>query len=235
MIVFLLISAAFTTFGQNITDAGVEKPFIEVTGTAEKEIIPDEIYIAITIRERNEGREKITIDKQEADLLEALKNIGISVENLSLSDANADYIRVRWTKKDVITKAGYVIKVGDAQTVGKVFEKLDELKIEDAYISKVSHSKLEEFKKDVRIMAIKAAKEKADYLLAAIGQQTGKALKVYEVLNPRMDETNINIRGARTESSLNYIEGVKVKEVDKEIQFQKIKLQAAIYVKFGID
>ena len=84
-------------------------------------------------------------------------------------------------------------------------------------------------------MAIKAAKEKADYLLAAIGQQTGKALKVYEVLNPRMDETNINIRGARTESSLNYIEGVKVKEVDKEIQFQKIKLQAAIYVKFGID
>ena len=235
--IFLLLTTTFTVFGQTTTDSETEKPYIEVTGTAEKEIIPDEIYIAITIRERHEGKEKITIDKQEADLKEALKSIGVSLDNLSLSDANANYIRVKWSKKDVITKTEYVLKVGNALTVGKVFEKLDELKIVDAYISKVSHSKLEEFKKEVRVMAIKAAKEKADYLLTAIGEQTGKAMKVYEQSPTyEIDDSNLNIRGGRSESSFYYVDGIKMSESDKDkiIQFQKIKLQAAIYVKFEI-
>ncbi|PKP46668.1 MAG: hypothetical protein CVT95_06675 [Bacteroidetes bacterium HGW-Bacteroidetes-12] len=63
MTIFLLLTATFTVFGQTTTDSEVEKRYIEVTGTAEKEIIPDEIYISITIRERHEGKEKITIDK----------------------------------------------------------------------------------------------------------------------------------------------------------------------------
>ena len=154
---------------------------------------------------------------------EALKSIGINLDNLSLSDANANYIRVKWTKKDVITKNEYVLKVGDAITVGKVFEKLDELKIIDAKISKVSHSKIEEFKKEVRIMAIRAAKEKADYLLSAIGEQTGKPLKVYENSTYSIDNSNLNVRGSRSESSLYYIDGIKMKQSDKDkiIQFMK--------------
>ena len=236
MTILLLLTATFTVFGQTTTESEVEKPYIEVTGTAEKEIIPDEIYISITIRERHEGKEKITIDKQEADLKEALKSIGISLDNLSLSDANANYIRVKWTKKDVITKTEYVLKVGDALTVGKVFEKLDELKIVDAEISKVSHSKLEQFKKEVRIMAIKAAKEKADYLLTAIGEQTGKAMKVFEQSPTyKIDDSNLNIRNARNVSSYYVGEGkMSISDKDKIIQFQKINLQAAIYVKFEI-
>lgn len=236
MTILLLLTATMTVFGQTTSDNEKEKPYIEVTGTAEKEIIPDEIYIAITIRERQEGKEKITIDKQEADLKDVLTSIGVSLDNLSLSDANANYIRVKWTKKDVITKNEYVLKVSDALTVGKVFEKLEELKIVDANISRVSHSKLEDFKKEVRIMAIKAAKEKADYLLTAIGEQTGKALKVYESPTHKIDDTMLNVRGARGESSVYYIDGIKMSESDKDkiIQFQKIKLQAAIYVKFEI-
>lgn len=235
--ILLLLIATKTVFGQATSDKEIEKPYIEVTGTAEKEIIPNEIYITITIRERQEGKEKITIDKQEADLKEALKSIGVSLDNLSLSDANANYIRVKWTKKDVITKNEYVLKVGDALTIGKVFEKLDELKIVEANISRVSHSKLEEFKKEVRIMAIKAAKEKADYLLTAIGEQTGKALKVYEQSpSYKIDDAYLNVRGGRSESSLYYVDGIKMSESDKDkiLQFQKIKLQSAIYVKFEI-
>ncbi|MBL7895332.1 MAG: SIMPL domain-containing protein [Bacteroidia bacterium] len=235
--ILLLLIATKTVFGQATSDKEIEKPYIEVTGTAEKEIIPNEIYITITIRERQEGKEKITIDKQEADLKEALKSIGVSLDNLSLSDANANYIRVKWTKKDVITKNEYVLKVGDALTIGKVFEKLDELKIVEANISRVSHSKLEEFKKEVRIMAIKAAKEKADYLLTAIGEQTGKALKVYEQSpSYKIDDAYLNVRGGRSESSIYYVDGIKMSESDKDkiLQFQKIKLQSAIYVKFEI-
>jgi hypothetical protein len=179
----ILLLLAATVSGQEYSVKENGKPYIEVTGIAEKEITPDEIYISITIRERHEGKNKITIEKREADLKEALQSIGVPLDNLSLSDKNANYIRVKWSKKDVITKAEYILKVEDALTVGKVFEKLDELKIVDAVISKVSHSKIREFKKEVRILAIKAAKEKADYLLNAIGEKTGQALIVRVIID----------------------------------------------------
>ena len=82
MTVLLLLTATVTVFGQTTTENETEKPYIEVTGTAEKEIIPDEIYITITIKERHKGKEKITIEKQEIDLKEALKSIGVSLDNL---------------------------------------------------------------------------------------------------------------------------------------------------------
>lgn len=230
----LFWATTMTLFGQTNVDIDKEKPYIEVTGIAEKEIIPNEIYIAITIKDRNEGKDKITIDKQEADLKEALKSIDIGLDNLYLSDANANYIRVKLTKKDVITRNEYILKVGDALTVGKVFEKLDDLKIVDAYISKVSHSKIEEFKKEVRIMAIKAAKEKADYLLTAIGEQVGKPLIVNESSHYEFDASMVNARSSGSESSNSYSGMMKVGYPDKIIEFRKIKIQAAIYVKFEI-
>ncbi|MCH8330127.1 MAG: SIMPL domain-containing protein [Bacteroidetes bacterium] len=226
--ILLLLTATTSVFAQpNKTDK-IEQPFIEVTGTAENEIIPDEIYIEITLRERHEGKENITIDKQEADLKEALKSIGLDLDDLSLSDAIANYVRVKWRKKDVITKSEYVLKVNDALTVGKVFEKLDELKIEDANILRVDHSKIDSLRKEVRIMAIKAAKDKAIYLLTAIGEQIGKPLIVREsgalpfsnLALPR----NVGISGY-------YSQGY---DADKVIQFQKINLRSSIYVKFEI-
>ena len=61
--VLVLLTSLF--YGQNHLSIPPEKPFIEVVGTAKMEIIPDEIYISITISERDEGREKITILIQE--------------------------------------------------------------------------------------------------------------------------------------------------------------------------
>ena len=234
--ILLLLILTVAVFGQTTNATKEEKSYIEVTGMAEKEIIPNEIYIAITIRERHEGKEKISIEKQEADLKEALKSIDVSLDNLFLSDANANYVRVKWTKKDVITKAEYILKVESALKVAKVFKKLDELKIVDAYISKVSHSKIIEFKKEVRIMAIKAAKEKADYLLEAIGEQRGNALKVYEVnSNYRQNNITANMISSGNENPNAYFGGMEMKSSDKAIvQFKKIKLQASIYVKFEI-
>lgn len=233
----LLLSTTTKVFSQTTTNDQIDQPFIEVTGTAEKEIIPDEIYIAITIRDRNEGKEKITIEKQEEDLKEALKSLGIPLDYLFLSDANANYVRVKLNKKDVVTKNEYVLKVGDALTVGKVFEKLDDLKIIEAYVSRVSHSKLQDYKKEVRIMAITAAKDKADYLLKAIGQETGKAIRVHEPnTSYRMDDSNLNVRGGRSEANYYYVDGLKMNSIDSDkiIQFEKIKLQSSIYVKFEI-
>ena len=239
-LIILFLFIALTVSGQIKSDGKDELPYIEVTGTAEKEVIPNEIFIDIIIREKYSGKNKITIQEQEDKFKAILKSLGIDLSNLSMSGANADYVRVRWQKKDVLTKGEYSLKVTDANLVGKVFQELEKLEITDAFISKVNHSQIESLRKEVKILAIKAAKNKADYLLEAIGQQAGKPLVIKETetypntaVNVRGD--GMTLKGSRTSGSAYYVNGVKIAgSEESEIQFEKIKIQTSIYVKFGI-
>ena len=204
-------------------------PFIEVTGTADMEVIPDEIYIAITIRERNNGNHR-TVKEQEEALKNALKAIGLSLDDLEFSDADANYISIHWLNKKTLSQSRYRLKAQDAYMVGKIFEQLDKLNIQDAYISEVSHSNIKNYKKEVRIKAIKAAKEKADYLLHAIGQKRGKALQVYEHEAGHYDY-KVN-RSIRQQANALF---EQFSHESQKLQFQIIKLQASVFVKFGIE
>jgi uncharacterized protein len=229
----ILIIVASRSYSQTNNSIIEEKPYIEVTGTAEKEIVPDEIYIDIVIREKIEKQIKISVEEQEIKLKESMKLIGLEASNLYLSDANADYVKVRWQKRDVLTKKEYTLKVTNATSVGKVFQELEKLEITNASISKVDHSKMDSLKKEVKIMSIKAAKEKADYLLMAIGELAGKPLIIKETNEAiaRGQIESVNIRGARSENEYDFINGDKL---DRQIQFEKIKIRANIYVKFLI-
>jgi hypothetical protein len=98
----------------------------------------------------------------------------------------------------------------------------------------VSHSAIDSLRTQVRIEAIKAAKEKSDYLLNAIGQKTGKALIISETENSTITRQDIARMPNKT---LNYISGVALFDsIDREaeIEFQKIKLSYSIYTKFAI-
>lgn len=213
-----------------------EKPFIEVNGVAEQEIIPDQIYISIIIREKYENKEKITIESQEEKLKTLLKEINIPTSNLYLSDANADYVKVKFRTKDVLTKKDYTLKLSSATSVGQVFQQLEKLEINDANVSKVSHSKIDSLRKEIRIVAIKAAKNKADYLLNAIGEQTGKPLIVRENSNGNLEYNYNRTSNTRVTSYQNtrFLDDSDKISDDEEIQFQKIKIQSSIYVKFLI-
>lgn len=232
----VLLLTTILTYGQTNAIKSEEAPYIEVTGSAEKEVIPDEIYIGIIIREKYVNKVKITIEEQEDKLKTAVKSLNIDLTNLYLSDANADYVKVRWQKKDVLTKKDYTLKVSTATTVGQVFLELEKLEITDAFISRVNYSKMDSLRKEVKILSIKAAKDKADYLLSAIGEQTGKPLVIKEnEILPNRSLSNVNIRGSRSSETEYFIDGIKVKSEDNnEIQFQKIKIQMSIYAKFSI-
>lgn len=225
---FLISSTALAQ-----TQAVNERPYIEVNGHAERKVVPDEIYLSITIRERESGKDKISVEQQEKEMKEALIAIGINLENLTISDANADYIKVNWSKKDVVSQTEYELKLATADEVGKVMEKLDDLKIHNAYVSRVDHSKMEEFKKEIEIEAIREAKERADYLLTAIGEETGKAIVVTQSNNPVFVTRNdvLQVYDYRGKFGESYDESEKLKN---KIEFRKIEITSNIYVKFEI-
>lgn len=206
--------------------------YIEVTGTAEKEITPDEIHIEICIEERMEKGRKVTIEKQENELKNKLSTIGIPLKNLSVSDLNANIAKIGWWREKVLASANYDLKVNDASKLKDVFKIFDDLKIKQAHINKATHSKIEELKKQNRIDAIKAAKEKSDYLLTAIGQKTGKPIEIREVDSNYQAYAIANYVG-NSYSNRKILS--KESFVRKEnIQFKKLKLSSSIYVKFRI-
>lgn len=229
----LILFSCLQSLGQVVNSDLSCQPYIEVIGTAEKEVVPNEIYIGIVIKERYENRVKLSIESQEEKLRTALVAIGIDISNLYLSDADAGYVRVSWQTKDVLEKRNYTLKVSDAASVGKVFQELEKLQISDAFISGVSHSDIDELKKEIRISAIKAAKEKADYLLNALGEETGKPIFISENKNDV-----VQLRAPAFEGAISYRMSEMIDKVsttpENVIQFQKIKLSANILVRFTI-
>jgi len=231
LLILLAIAEAPNVYGQSKPTESEEKPYIEVVGSADLDIVPDEIFINIILREKIVNKEKVTIEFQEEKLKAALGEIGINLKNLSLSDANSDYVKVKWRTREVIAKREYTLKLMDATSVGRVFEQFDKLEIYDASISKVNHTKLDSLKKVVKIKCIQAAKSKADYLLTAIGEQTGKALIVRE--KEVNSDSEFRAYRGNVQDRTHYDKEI-VKDDMVEIQFSKIKIQAFIYVKFEI-
>lgn len=223
----------FSLHAQNSENLSLNKHFIEVTGTSETEVTPDEIYITITLLERMEGKEKVGIEKQEADLKQLVKELGIDAGNLTLAKADADYRKSRTFKKDLMISKSYLLKINNADLLSKVYERLDNMNAQDAYVSRFTHSKILELQKENRIKAIKAAKEKVEYLLAAIGQQAGPALQITESANFVEDGSYPMPRAAYMNARQSLSESDAGSDA-QEISFKKIKIRSSFLVKYEI-
>jgi len=206
-----------------------EIPFIEVVGSAELEIVPDEIYISFTLKERMDGKNKITIESQEAEVKKQLQKAGFNLDKLSLADASAGFVTVKRKKQEVLAAKNYVMKVETTSEVASVFEVLDEVEALNADISRVAHSEIEKYRKEVKIMAVKAAKEKAGYLLEAIGESVGKPLMIQE--RETYDDIMPMPRMANVKMEMQEETGI---EIVPEISFQKIKLKYSVFARFEI-
>jgi uncharacterized protein len=208
------------------------KGYIEINGVGETEITPDEIYVTITLQERPENREKLGIEKQEEGLKSGIKDLGIELINLSLVSAEVDYRKMKSIKKDAIITKTYTLKIATAEMLNKVYQKLDKINAFDAYVSKVTHSKIQQFTKENRIKAIKAAKEKVDYLLDALNQKAGQALQINEVESYQYEP--YQYRGARAVNYMMKAETDSMENPEEQIAFKKIKITSTFIVKYEI-
>jgi uncharacterized protein YggE len=221
---FLLIGMA--ALAQTSTEP---KPYIEITGTSELKIDPNQIFISI-ILEENTDKSKKDISDQEQNLIKALQSVGIAKENLVVTDVNAHYGKSGFMSKDVVNRKQFELEVKDATEAKKAFEQMDKLNIKNAYISRVDHTEIEEYKKQAKIKAIKAAKDKATYLLEAVGEELGRALIV--------TENSFNVYGNQIRGMANFkfdeYKTDKDRVDDVQIDFKKITISASIYTKWRI-
>ena len=96
--IFVFLFAGFGAFAQHEVFKG--EPFIEVTGTAETEIEPDEITLLVRLKEFEENRSKTDLEKLDKDFLAALKKSGIEKKRLVLADAGSKLDKLGKRDKD---------------------------------------------------------------------------------------------------------------------------------------
>ena len=160
----------------------IEKKSIRVVGSAEMEVIPDELYFAIVLQEyMNKDKVKVEIDKLEKELQASVNASGIAKENLQIENVfGQQWAHKKRKQHEFFSSKLYIIKLSDPGKIDGILDKLDAQGIDQVYISRFSHSKIEQFRKDLKIQSIKNAKEKARYLLEAIGEQLGDPIEIQE-------------------------------------------------------
>ncbi|RVT98160.1 DUF541 domain-containing protein [Mucilaginibacter limnophilus] len=226
----LLLMAAMvaTTFGAFAQTADLRRK-IEVTGIAEKEVTPDIINVSISLKEYLDGKKKITITQLEQQLEKAVSEAGIAKEDFTVNSVSSwNYVIEKKKNPDFLVSKQYGIKFRDLNKFNQLLSKLDPKGIQYTNIDSYDYSKANELKKELKIQALLSAREKATYLVTALGDKLGGAINIVDTDNsfypqPRM--ANVMFKSAAADASA-------VPESD--IDFKKIKLSFQINTVFEI-
>ena len=230
----LIFTSAFVSNAQQVI---MEKPLvkkIEVTGSAEQEVLPDEIFVTVSLREYfkdKDNKNKIDIMVLEKQLQKAVEEAGIPKENFTIGTISGN--REWWGKKKPTTfleSKSYIIKVPNLYKIDGIISKVDDKGIAFTNIDRYEFSKIEQLRKEIKIKALQAAKEKAKYLLEGIGEQMGEALDIIEIdqsYTPQPVYSNMMMRSARVEVASDVMP-------ESNVDVQKIKVRYEMKASFRI-
>jgi uncharacterized protein YggE len=216
---------------------------ITVTGSAEMSVIPDEIYVNITLREyQKRGEEKKDLDVIKANFLEQCKSVGIADSLISVASYTG-YSDYYWTRKkrkkapDMMADIVYSVKFKNTSTMDALVEKLDDEATQGFYVERVSHSKITEYRKQLKIKAVQAAKDKGIYLTESINEKLGAAIKIVEPKEWGSDDVlTSRSNGLHSQAVLSNrkMEGYDNDKGASGIDFKKIKLRFEVEVLFAL-
>ena len=219
---------------------------ITVNGSAELEVIPDQIYVQIILREYDKSRNnKVTLDIIKPQFMQIYKGTYLPDSILSVGDLDGenrnDYYQNRKRRKrnlDLYQTVAYNVVFSNYQQLEKLADALDDDATQSFSIIKISHTKMTTFRKQVKIDAIKAAKIKAQYLTEAINEKLGDAIRVIEPNENGADNTMIVNRLSNTtnlyQGAINKKENYYDYNNSNNINFTTIKIRFEVEVVFAI-
>ncbi len=220
---FFLICLKGFTQGKNFID----QPYLETTSRVDSLVIPDRIYLSITIAELD-SKGKVSLEKQENQMEAKLNSLNIDLKKqLSLADLSSNFNQYFLRKKDVEKSKQYILLVYDAETAGKVILGLESIGIANVYLLKGEYSKIEELTIKLKQEAVKKAKEQAQMMLIPLEQTVGKAIYISDLNTSVYNRIQGKSQVLRTSMESDNYEPIP-------IEFEKIKVETAITIRFAI-
>lgn len=203
--------------------------YVSVAGKAEREIIPNEIYVKVVIDE-SDSKGKVTVAEQEKKMIAALNRLGINTEkDLQVGDIAGDLQTYVLRQNRTYTSKTYSLKVKDASTLSKVFTALAELNISSAAVTKATRSDMEDVRAELRIEAMKNAQANARTLAEAVGQKIGKAFQITEY---NYSEPVYYAEGAYADVA---VRSTAMNKSEADLNFKSLKVTHTVNVQFVLE
>lgn len=225
-VLILLVSQSIEAQQKSFLDI----PYIEVNGSVDTLVTPNEIYISITLSEAD-VKDRVSVQEQERKMVAGLKSLGINTEkDLTTSDIESNYRFYVLKQKDVLKTKSYSLKVNNAVLATRVFMKLEELGMANAQVERVGHSEIEKIRNTCRTNAVWNAYQKAISLTTPIKASVGAPLHIVDYSSdndPIYPSTAIKLRGA--------VMADAATEELPQIDFEKIRISMNVQVKFRIE
>lgn len=227
LVLSILFSPAI--FGQVSGKNFIDQNYIEVTGTAKMEVVPDEIYLKIVLNEKDyKGK---SLEEVENSMITKLQEIGIDTKkDLAINDYTSNFRNYWISKSEIVLLKEYQLLVREAKVAGSVFRELQKIGISNISIDRIENSKVQEYRKEVKINAIKAAREKAQSLAQAIDQSIGKAIYIEEHEKDYITSLSGKVSGVMVRNANSFSSTYE----EPEIEFDKIILDYSILVRFEL-
>jgi hypothetical protein len=233
--IFLLAVVVCLTGVSGLAQTNAEKRLIEVTGSAETLITPNEFTFKVTIAERMEDKKKLTIETQEANLKRELGAIGIDVEkDLTIFDIASFYISRKRTR-DTLGSKDYRLKIKDPAKIERLQEIADRLNLSTLDLVESTHSDLLRLRRETKMEAVKAARAKAEYMLGAINERVGRTVFLQEVDEdtPRFISGGVLSNGRANFQS--NVTATNTQDSGTTLAFSQIRLRYAVVARFEIE
>jgi uncharacterized protein YggE len=228
LFLFVVAGAVLTVRAQ--TKTWIDLPYVEVTGKAEMEIVPNEIYVDITINEQD-NKAKKSVEQLEREMKAALQKIGINVEkDLRVKDISSAFEQYWYKSNQIRTVKEYQLLVRSATELGSAVQTIEGVGISNLRIERVSHSDIQKLRREVKVNAAKDARQKATDLTQAVEQKLGKCLHLQEIeqMFVRPQRTTL-MRSSKSVAD----ESMGVQE--PALEFEKIKIEYAVLAQFAIE
>lgn len=203
---------------------------IVVSGTAETEVTPDIIYISISLKEYlKDNKRKVEITDLENQLYNAIQKAGILKENLTISNLSSwNYTTEKKKNPDFLASKQYRLKVSDLNKFNEIINAIDAKGIANTNIESYDYSKIESLKKELKIKALLAARDKATYMVEALGNKLGGVIEIQDGGDNIMQPVYRNYMMKAEMAS------DAMMAAAPEIDFKKIKLNFTVNTVFEI-
>ena len=247
VLLFAMIVSLISLHAQTNTQPGCY-PFpktISVTGSASMEVIPDEIYVQVDLREyKKKGEDKTELEKIKSDFLANCKAVGIPDNDISVASYDGYNLANIWQRRkkdpELLASISYQIKFSNTKLIDDLVNKLDDQATNNFRITRTSHSKITEYRRQLKVQAVKAAKEKAQYLTEAVNEQLGQAIEINEpeeftssdvvAQGYRDNYKNVTLNEVRLDQSKNAYYGI----TDSGVDYRRIKLRYEVKVLYAL-
>ena len=203
----------------------MDQPYIEVSGRAEVEVVPDKIYVQITIDGDSKGQE--TVLQQEKEMVQRFDALGIDVEKKLVVQ---ELFNSALKSNKVTTFKMYRFEVNSATQLAHVFQALQTIGISDAAVERTDVSNMDELRQQVRGASAKAARQNAEILAAVLGQKVGKAIFVQD--NSYYSRPYSNVVLTRT---MKVADAGVAATAAPTLEFQKITIDHSVLVRFMLE